>query len=109
MAHEAEAGDFVYFDPPYVPLNATASFTSYTKEGFDAAMQERLRETCDRLHERGVLFMLSNSYTPYVLDLYRHSEYRIREVKAARPINSKGEGRGKISEVLVTNYEVPRG
>jgi DNA adenine methylase len=94
--------DFVYLDPPYEPLSATANFTGYSQGGFDATMQETLRDLCDRLDRRGVRFMLSNSSAPLILELYR--SYRIEFVFASRTINSKAKDRGKIPEVLVTNY-----
>lgn len=96
-------GDFVYFDPPYVPLNASSSFTSYTDQGFDSKMQERLKALCDHLNSIGAYFMLSNSYTDYILDLYK--EYDIKTVMASRAVNSKASGRGKIKEVVVINYK----
>ena len=58
---KVKKGDFVYFDPPYVPLNETSSFTSYTKDGFDMDMQFKLREVCDELDSMGVMFMLSDN------------------------------------------------
>ena len=94
--------DFVYFDPPYVPLNETSSFTSYTKDGFDMDMQFKLREVCDELDSMGVMFMLSNSDTKFVNELY--SKYEIKKVFASRAVNANAEGRGKITEVLVRNY-----
>ena len=94
--------DFVYFDPPYVPLNETSSFTSYTKDGFDMDMQFKLREVCDELDSMGVMFMLSNSDTKFVNELY--SNYEIKKVFASRAVNANAEGRGKITEVLVRNY-----
>jgi DNA adenine methylase len=94
--------DFVYFDPPYAPLSATANFTGYSQGGFDASMQTVLRDLCDRLNKRGVRFMLSNSSAPLILDLY--NSYNIEFVFASRAINSKGGDRGKIPEVIVTNY-----
>lgn len=97
-------GDFVYFDPPYVPLNETSSFTSYTDQGFDAKMQERLKELCDYIDSIGAYFMLSNSHTDYILDLYK--DYDIKTVMATRAVNSKASGRGKIKEVVVLNYKV---
>ena len=97
-----EPGDFVYFDPPYVPLSATANFTSYTDQGFDEAMQVRLRDFCNYIDSIGAYFLLSNSYTPFVLDLYK--EYTVLTVQANRALNCKAEGRGKINEVLVKNY-----
>ena len=94
--------DFVYFDPPYAPLNATSNFTGYSQKGFDGEMQLELRDLCDRLNKKGVRFMLSNSNAPLIIDLYR--DYKIELVYATRAINSKGNKRGKIPEVLVTNY-----
>ena len=96
------SNDFVYFDPPYAPLNATSNFTGYSKQGFDNQMQLDLRDLCDRLNQRGIRFMVSNSNAPLILDLYR--DYKIELVYAARAINSKANKRGKIPEVIVTNY-----
>lgn len=101
----AKKGNFVYFDPPYVPLTATANFTSYTGEGFDLEMQTRLRDVCVELDGMGVKWMLSNSHTEFVLDLYK-DKFHIRTVEASRAINCKADGRGKVAEVIVTNYEV---
>lgn len=98
----AKKGDFVYFDPPYVPLNETSSFTSYTKNGFDLDMQIKLKEVCDELNLMGVKFMLSNSDTTVINELY--SNYRIEKVLASRQVNANADGRGKITEVLVRNY-----
>ena len=94
--------DFVYFDPPYVPLTATAYFTSYSKNGFDRDMQQSLFELCCRLDRRGIRFMLSNSAAEFVKTLYK--KFRVDIVMAARAVNSKGDKRGRIEEVLVTNY-----
>ena len=97
---KVQKGDFVYFDPPYVPLNETSSFTSYTKDGFDLDMQFKLREVCDELDSRGVMFMLSNSDTKLV-----NANYEIKKVFASRAVNANANGRGKITEVLVRNYD----
>ena len=94
--------DFVYFDPPYAPLNATSNFTGYSQQGFDRQMQLELRDLCDRLNRRGVRFMVSNSNAPLILELYQN--YNIELVYATRAINSKANKRGKIPEVVVTNY-----
>lgn len=94
--------DFVYFDPPYVPLSKTSSFTSYTKDGFDLDMQLSLRDVCDKLDSMGVKFLLSNSDTQFVNELYEN--YNIKKVFASRQINANADGRGKITEVLVRNY-----
>jgi len=98
----AEAGDFVYFDPPYDPLSATSSFTSYHEEGFGSDEQRRLARIFQELDRRGVYVMLSNSDTPLIRALYEG--YALEKVQAARPINSKADRRGKISEVIVRNY-----
>ncbi len=97
-------GDFVYFDPPYVPLNETSSFTGYTDKGFDEDMQFRLKELCDYINSIGAFFMLSNSYTKYIKDLYQ--DYNLITVQANRALNCKANRRGKINEYIVINYKV---
>lgn len=99
---KVKKGDFVYFDPPYVPLSETSSFTSYTKDGFDLDMQFKLRDVCDELDSMGIKFLLSNSDTKLVNELYEN--YNIKKVFASRQINANADGRGKITEVLVRNY-----
>ncbi|MEW9104984.1 DNA adenine methylase [Paenibacillus sp.] len=99
---EARAGDFVYFDPPYDTLTPTAAFTSYAKGGFGRPEQQRLANVFKELSERGVYVMLSNHATDYIQELYKG--YRIHTVKARRSINSKGDGRGVINEVIIMNY-----
>lgn len=94
--------DFVYFDPPYHPVNLSSNFTSYTKSGFDEGMQQKLKELCDYVHKIGGKFMLSNSYTPFIQDLYK--DYLQTDVQASRAINCKASGRGKIKELVVRNY-----
>lgn len=96
-------GCFVYLDPPYDPVSDTSSFTGYTLDGFDSDDQTRLRNVCNQLNERGCSFLLSNSHTDFICELY--SEYTIEIVQVGRNINSDGAKRGKISEVLVRNYE----
>ena len=93
---------FVYFDPPYFPRSKTSSFTGYTKEGFTTEDQIRLSEECNKLNSEGIKFMLSNNDVPEMHELYK--EYNIRTVKANRGINSDKGKRGKIQELLVTNY-----
>ena len=99
----ARKGSFVYFDPPYDPVSDTSSFTGYDKGGFDRQEQIRLKKLCDKLNRRGIKFLLSNSETEFILDLYR--DYKIEIVQAKRSINSKGNKRGEVNEVLVMNYE----
>jgi DNA adenine methylase len=95
---DAVSGDFIYFDPPYVPLSSTSNYTSYTMGQFDQAQQERLAALCDRLSEKGVSWLLSNSDTPLARKLWGHHE--MATVTATRAINSKAEGRGLVSEIL---------
>ena len=99
---KVERGDFVYFDPPYVPLTNTSSFTSYTTDGFTIDMQTALRDLCVRLDERGVHWIVSNSSSFIIRELY--NGFKISTVLAQRAINSKGAKRGAIEEVLVRNF-----
>jgi DNA adenine methylase len=100
---QAKRGDFVYFDPPYQPLTKTSSFTSYSRNGFKEEDQERLSETFRELADRGVYVMLSNSDTPLIRKLY--NDFNPERVYASRNINSKGNKRGKISELVVRSYQ----
>ena len=102
VARHAKAGDFVYFDPPYVPVSTTSDFTSYVPGGFGYADQERLAGVFARLAARGVHVMLSNSDTPEVRALY--ARFRIDRVLAGRSVNSKVSGRGKVGEVVVRSF-----
>ena len=95
-------GTFVYLDPPYDPVSDTSSFTGYNKGGFDRKEQIRLKGCCDRLTDRGIKFMLSNSATEFIKDLYK--DYIISIVKAKRAINVDANKRGEIEEVLIRNY-----
>lgn len=96
-------GAFVYFDPPYDPVSSSANFTGYTKGGFGKEEQEGLKNMCDKLNSKGVNFLLSNSSTDFIRDLY--SAYKVVVVQANRAVNSKAGGRGKVEEVLIKNYE----
>lgn len=104
VLERAAPGDFVYFDPPYVPLTQTANFTSYHANGFGPSDQERLRDVCVALSERKVYVMLSNSNTKMVRSLYGLEHFSIEEVLANRAINCDKNKRGKISELIITNY-----
>ncbi len=104
------AGDNVlyYFDPPYRPLTDTSAFTSYAKEGFDDAEQMRLRDFCEQIAKRKSLFVASNS-DPQNVDNgdeffdHLYKMFSIKRVSATRMINSKGNGRGAISEIMISN------
>ncbi len=100
---DVQPGDFVYFDPPYIPLSETSAFTSYTHEGFSFADQVRLRDAFKRLSDTGAYVMLSNSSSALVEELYK--DFNIHYVEATRTNGAKSSSRGKISEIIVTNYE----
>lgn len=99
---DAGQGDVVYFDPPYVPLDGSPSFTSYLSNGFGPAEQATLAETFRSLAERGAYVIASNSYTESVRRLY--SDFNVSPIKARRNINSNGAGRGTIDEALITSF-----
>lgn len=99
---KANRGDAVYLDPPYVPVSRTASFTSYTAERFGPGDQEALAKACAGLATRGVPFLLSNSNSPDLRDLYKGLGLRVRSRAARRAINSKGALRGDVRELLIT-------
>ncbi|MBP3353770.1 MAG: DNA adenine methylase [Bacteroidales bacterium] len=97
-----------YFDPPYRPLTETSAFISYAKDGFDDAEQTRLRDFCEQIAAHKSLFVASNSDPQNVDngdDFFDHlyKRFSIKRVFAARMINSKGNGRGAISEIMISN------
>lgn len=98
---QPEKHDFCYLDPPYYPLKST-SFVSYSSGKFSVDDHERLAKYVEKLADRGVYIVLSNSYTDWVLARYK--KFNILEVKARRSINSNGRGRAKISEAIITNF-----
>ena len=100
---DVQPGDFVYFDPPYIPLSETSAFTSYTHEGFSYDDQVRLRDTFKKLSDTGAYVMLSNSSSFLVEELYQ--DFNIHYVEATRTNGAKSSSRGRISEIIVTNYE----
>ena len=103
--------NFFYFDPPYRPLNATSSFNSYAKEDFNDDEQIRLRDFCARLNENdNVKWMLSNAdcsaknpEDTFFEDIY--ADFHIHRVYASRAINANPNKRGKLTELLIKNYE----
>ena len=103
----AKAGDFIYFDPPYAPINPTSKFTQYQAGGFTDKDQKKLRDLFRELSARGCYVMQSNSTAESIAELY--SDFYINKITVARSINSTGTKRGKIEEVLITNYPPERG
>ena len=99
----AQSNDFFYFDPPYDPMSETANFTGYTADNFRQADQRDLAKVFEALTNKGCSCMLSNSYTPFIRELYHHFEVKI--VNARRVVNSNANGRGNIREIVVLNYD----
>ena len=97
-------GDFVYFDPPYD--SDTSTFNSYTEDGFGKEEQRRLAKVFKELDAKGVYVMLSNHNTSLVNELYK--DYHMHLIEAKRSINANGKKRGKVEEVIITNYENDR-
>ena len=109
----AEGLNFFYFDPPYRPLSATSSFNSYTREEFNDEEQIRLRDYCQMLNDMGALWMLSNAdcSAKNPDDLFFEETYRnfnIHRVYASRSINANPLKRGKLTELLINNFQQGR-
>jgi DNA adenine methylase len=99
----AEEGSLCYLDPPYHPASVTANFTDYTVEGFNVGDQERLRDLCLELDRKGVIFVLSNSHTEKVMELYGGNGFRIESLKTRRSISSKVSSRDSGYDLLISN------
>ncbi len=97
--------DFIYFDPPYVPLSKTSSFTQYSKTNFSIKEQSRLSKVFRALDLKGCYVMLSNSDHSLTRELYKDYAKNMVVVRAKRKINSVGNRRGAINELVVTNYQ----
>ncbi|KAA8667301.1 DNA adenine methylase [Clostridium sp. MT-14] len=95
---------FVYLDPPYDPVSHSSNFTGYTMGGFGKDQQIELKEVCDELNKKKIKFLLSNSNTEFIRNLYNN--YNIEIVNANRSINSIASKRGEVEEVLVRNYDI---
>lgn len=105
----ADGDSFFYFDPPYKPISKSSSFNSYSDKGFDDEEQRRLKKFCDKLSEKKIKWLLSNSDIKntdpdanFFDDLYKR--YNIERIKAKRAINSNPQKRGEIKELLIKNY-----
>jgi DNA adenine methylase len=110
VARAAGPGDLVYFDPPYAPLSATASFTSYTAGSFSQEDQKTLQELVIALAERGCAVVVSNSTADIVSELYgapeaRRAGLKTYRIPARRAINSKGARRGTVDEYIISNVK----
>jgi DNA adenine methylase len=99
----ATAGDLVYFDPPYIPVTPTASFSAYSKEGFGENDHRRLAEVIKELTERGVYVLFSNSDTPLTRKIFRN-HLTLRHKDMRRSMSADGSNRKNVLEVIGMNY-----
>ncbi len=105
----SKEGDFIYLDPPYMPISKTSHFTMYDKSGFNKTSQERLKNEIIKLNDKGCKFLLSNSDNGFIRELYkdelRKGKFFLNTIKVPRMVNSKGERRGEIDEIIIKNYK----
>ena len=95
---------FVYLDPPYKPMTSKNGEFGYTADKFSDQQQLELKEMCDKINEKGYLFLQSNSDSENNFFGNLYSDYNITTVKAQRKINCDGTKRGKINEILISNF-----
>lgn len=98
----AKEGDFIYCDPPYEPLSTTSSFNQYTGTGFSKKDQQRLHQVCAEASKRGAKVAISNSSSPFIKKLF--SDWEVVPIFSRRSINSKGNRRGRVEEILAFSY-----
>lgn len=101
-AKRAKRGDLIYFDPPYIPLSTTASFSSYAKEKFNESDQRVLSQTINDLTKRGVRVILSNSDTPLSREIF--AGLNLFSISANRSISAAGTSRGRVQELVGVNF-----
>ena len=102
VLRDVSANSFVYLDPPYHPISESSNFTGYVRGGWNEKDQLRLRDVCNRLNDNGVKFLLSNSASDFIREIY--AGYNIFVVRANRAVNSDSSKRGQIDEFLISNY-----
>ena len=100
---KAKQGDFVYLDPPYVPITPTAAFTSYSADGFGLDKQKLLAEVCTELTKRKVKFLLSNSDAAMTREIF--ADFAFTEISAQRLVSAKSSGRKPVGELLISNFK----
>ena len=103
ILRDIPTNSFVYLDPPYHPVSETSNFTGYIQGGWNESEQLRLRDVCNKLNANGVKFLLSNSASDFIKEIY--SAYNIKTVQANRAVNSISSKRGQVDEFLICNYE----
>lgn len=104
----AKKNDLVYFDPPYLPLSASSSFSQYSKDNFGVRDHEELAETISRLTRKGVYVILSNSDTPETRRIFGKT-LTLRQIMMNRSISAASHARTPVNEVLGTNYSIKKG
>ena len=102
---KVKEGDFVYLDPPYIPLDHS-SFTKYSKDDFGKKEHEQLSDFCDSINSKGAYFMLSNSDTEDTREIYLKKGRFSKGFNVSRSIASKAKNRVKAKELIITNYEI---
>lgn len=103
ILRDIPTNSFVYLDPPYHPTSESSNFTGYVQGGWNEEDQLRLRDICNRLNDNGIEFVLSNSASDFIREIY--SDYIIHIVQASRAVNSNPSKRGQVGEFLIRNYE----
>jgi DNA adenine methylase len=106
ILENAKENDFIYLDPPYSPVSSSAYFTKYTNIGFGSKDQEALAEIIRKLDEKKCKFLLTNSNTPFIRELYAGFASYTVEVVSKRAINCKGTKRGGHTELAIRNYKL---
>ena len=104
--HQPIKGDVVYFDPPYIPLSSTSSFTSYAKAGFGIDAQEHLATVIQQLVRNDVSVIFSNSYTDLTMDIFADTGLTFHKVSMMRSISAKAQSRNSVYEILATNIPI---
>jgi DNA adenine methylase len=101
----AKSGDLVYFDPPYIPLNLTSSFSQYSKNDFNLEDQTKLANTIKELTGRGVYVIMSNSDTAQTREIFG-KDLQLRRILMSRFISASSDNRKPVYEVIGTNFPI---
>jgi len=104
VLNRAVSNDFIYLDPPYVPLSPTADFSSYTASGFNETLHNELLDVSKELRSRGAYVMVSNSYSPWVIENYEKAGFRVNPIAASRNVAAKASSRRRVQEALIFGY-----
>lgn len=105
ILEDAGPGDWVFLDPPYVPISSTSHFVSYTQTGFSIEEQVKLRDAAQQASNKGAQVLLSNSSTEAVKELYSGKPWRCEEIEVRRSVGAQSASRKRVKELLVRNYD----